>query len=264
MLQIKTDATSCCTHKQAVAGTSHCLLLGVNIDYVAFIREARGTCYPEPIHAALIAEQAGADAITVHLRSDRRHIQERDVILLRQILQTRLNLELAVTPDAKGIAIHVKPHDCCLVPERSGESTTESGLDVKSQIPFLKKYCTDLIDAGIRVAVFVDPDVTQIEAAREIGANTIELNTGRYADAKTPSARAIALEKLHTAVNYATTLGLQVNAGHGLDYHNVQSIVGIAGLTELNIGHAIMARAMLIGLDQAVRDMKQLLALSWL
>ncbi|WP_296805581.1 pyridoxine 5'-phosphate synthase [Thiocapsa sp.] len=239
--------------------TSHTaagVLLGVNIDHVATIRRARGTRYPEPIQAALVAEQAGADSITLHLREDRRHIQERDVELLCGILQTRMNLEMAATANMGDIACRLKPADCCLVPERREELTTEGGLDVHGNRPHLQDFCARLADSGIRVSLFIDADPDQIEAAHDVGAPVIEIHTGHYADAQTAAARADELARIRRAVNLGISLGLQVNAGHGLDYHNVKAIAAIAGVRELNIGHAIIARAIFSGLDQAVRDMK--------
>lgn len=235
------------------------VLLGVNIDHVATIRRARGTRYPEPIQAALVAEQAGADSITLHLREDRRHIQERDVELLCGILQTRMNLEMAATAEMGDIACRLKPADCCLVPERREELTTEGGLEVHANRPNLRDFCARLGEAGIRVSLFIDADPEQIAAAHEIGAPVIEIHTGHYADAVTPAERADALARIRRGVEQGLALGLQVNAGHGLDYHNVKAIAAIPGVCELNIGHAIVARAIFSGLDQAVRDMKSVI-----
>jgi len=235
------------------------VLLGVNIDHVATIRQARGTRYPEPIQAALVAEQAGADLITLHLREDRRHIQARDVELLHGILTTRMNLEMAATPEMGDIAARIRPADCCLVPERRAELTTEGGLDVKSQRSHLTEFCAGLADAGVRVSLFIDPDPEQLEAAREVGAPVVEIHTGRYADAESPGERAAELERIRRGVQLGLDLGLQVNAGHGLDYHNVGAIAAIAGVRELNIGHSIVARALFCGLDRAVRDMKRVI-----
>lgn len=235
------------------------ILLGVNIDHIAAVRQARGTRYPEPIQAALIAEQAGADAITVHLREDRRHIQERDVELLNQVLQTRMNLEMAATEEMRTIALRLLPQDCCLVPEKRLELTTEGGLNVIAQQEYLKDFCANLIQAGIRVSLFVDAIPEQLNAALKIGVPVIELNTGTYAEAKTPTQCKNALQQIQVAVKHGLQLGLQVNAGHGLDYHNVAAIAAIPGITELNIGHAIVARALFTGLDQAVREMKRLM-----
>jgi pyridoxine 5-phosphate synthase len=235
------------------------ILLGVNIDHVATVRQARGTRYPEPIQAALVAEQAGADAITLHLREDRRHIQDRDVEMLRDILQTRMNLEMAVTPEMADIACRIRPADCCLVPERREELTTEGGLDVASRQDAMRAFCARLAEAGIRVSLFIDADPVQIEAARAVGAPVIEIHTGHYADAHDPVERATQLERIRSAVELGLSLGLQVNAGHGLDYHNVKAIAAIPGVRELNIGHSIIARALFSGLDRAVRDMKDVM-----
>ncbi|QIK39076.1 pyridoxine 5'-phosphate synthase [Caldichromatium japonicum] len=241
------------------------ILLGVNIDHIATLRQARGTRYPEPIQAALIAEQAGADAITLHLREDRRHIQDRDVEFLRDILQTRMNLEMAVTPEMAAIACRIRPADCCLVPERRQELTTEGGLEVAGRTEELREFCAQLTDAGIRVSLFIDADPVQVEAAAAVGTPAIEIHTGHYADACTPVERAAQLERIRAAVKLGLALGLQVNAGHGLNYHNVQAIAAIPGVRELNIGHAIIARALFTGLEQAVREMKSLMlqAASW-
>ncbi|MGQ9659830.1 MAG: pyridoxine 5'-phosphate synthase [Thermochromatium sp.] len=235
------------------------ILLGVNIDHVAAVRQARKTRYPEPIQAALVAEQAGADAITLHLREDRRHIQDRDVELLRDSLQTRMNLEMAVTPEMGDIACRIRPSDCCLVPERREELTTEGGLDVASRQDEMRTFCARLAEAGIRVSLFIEPDPIQIEAAHAIGAPVIEIHTGHYAEARDPVERLAQLERIRAAVDLGLSLGLQVNAGHGLDYHNVQAIAAIPGVRELNIGHAIVARAIFTGLDRAVRDMKAIM-----
>jgi pyridoxine 5-phosphate synthase len=234
------------------------ILLGVNIDHVATLRQARGTRYPEPAQAALVAEQAGADAITLHLREDRRHIQDRDVEILSELLQTRMNLEMAATGEMAAIAKRFSPHDCCLVPEKREELTTEGGLDVAGNIAYMDDYCGELRDAGIRVSLFIDADARQLDAAREVGAPVVEIHTGQYAEAVSDREKRAELERIITAVEYGNSLGLQVNAGHGLDYHNVKAIVAIAGITELNIGHAIICRALFFGLDQAVREMKAL------
>jgi pyridoxine 5-phosphate synthase len=236
------------------------VLLGVNIDHVATIRQARGTRYPDPIQAALVAEQAGADLITLHLREDRRHIQPRDVEMLRDILTTRMNLEMAATPEMGAIAAELRPADCCLVPERRAELTTEGGLDVAGQPRPLAEFCARLAQAGVRVSLFIDPDPAQLEAAQAVGAPVVEIHTGRYADARTPGERALELERIRRGVAHGLALGLQVNAGHGLDYHNVKAIAAIPGVRELNIGHSIVARAIFSGLDRAVRDMKQAIA----
>lgn len=240
---------------QALSST---IALGVNIDHVATLRQARGTRYPDPIHAALQAEMAGADLITLHLREDRRHIQERDVELLRAQLQTRMNLEMAVTDEMVAIARRYRPHDCCLVPERREELTTEGGLDVAAQLPRIREVCAQLAEAGIRVSLFVDPEPHQLDAAKAAGAPVVELHTGRYAEAAGEAAEA-ELARLLTAAAHAHSLGLVVNAGHGLHYHNVQPVAAIPELAELNIGHAIIARAVFSGLADAVREMKRLM-----
>lgn len=236
------------------------ICLGVNIDHIATIRQARGTRFPEVIHAALLAEQSGADGITAHLREDRRHIQDRDIQLLAGMLQTRLNLEMAVTDEMVDIACRVRPAACCLVPEKREELTTEGGLDVTGNFPKVQSACRALGAAGIEVSLFVDAEIRQIEAALEAGAPVIELHTGHYADAATPEARNRELERLNQAAGVAAGRGLVVNAGHGLHYHNVAAICRIPELHELNIGHAIIARALFCGLGQAVRDMKTILA----
>jgi pyridoxine 5-phosphate synthase len=234
------------------------ILLGVNIDHVATLRQARGTRYPEPIQAALAAEQAGADAITLHLREDRRHIQDRDVELLAGILQTRMNLEMAATPEMLGIARRIAPPDCCLVPERREELTTEGGLDVAGQREHLTDYCAALAEARVRVSLFIDADPRQLEAAAASGAPVVEIHTGHYADAR-GAAQVAELERIRAAVALGRELGLQVNAGHGLDYHNVQAITALDGVRELNIGHAIICRALFTGLEEAVATMKRLM-----
>jgi pyridoxine 5-phosphate synthase len=235
------------------------VLLGVNIDHVATLRQARGTSYPDVIEAAAVAERAGADAITVHLREDRRHIQERDVEQLAEVLQTRMNLEMAATEEMLEIASRVGPQDCCLVPEKRQELTTEGGLDISSNLSYLKDYCAALKDAGSRVSLFIDADLVQLDAARETGAPVIEIHTGHYADAVTADTRAEELDKIRRAVEYGQELGLQVNAGHGLDYYNVKEIAAIAGIRELNIGHSIVSRAIFSGLHEAVAEMKRLI-----
>jgi pyridoxine 5-phosphate synthase len=233
--------------------------LGVNIDHVATLRQTRGTRYPDPVHAAIAAEQAGADAVTLHLREDRRHIQERDVEMLREILQTRMNLEMAVTDDMLAFAQRVLPQDCCLVPEHREELTTEGGLDVAGQLKRVRDACVRLADAGIRVSLFVDPDPRQIEAASQTGAPVIEIHTGHYAEAGDPVIWRAELARIEQAVALGREARLQVNAGHGLNYHNVQSIAAIPGVSELNIGHAIVARALFTGFAEAVREMKRLM-----
>lgn len=234
-------------------------LLGVNIDHVATLRQARGTRYPDPIQAALISEQAGADAITLHLREDRRHIQDRDVELLKGILQTRMNLEMAATEEMLGIAKRICPTDCCLVPEKREELTTEGGLDVAANQSHMEQYCGQLAEAGVRVSLFIDADPLQLEAAAAIAVPVVEIHTGHFADAGTPSARVKELSRISEAVKHGLSLGLQVNAGHGLDYHNVVQVSRIEGIQELNIGHAIISRAIFSGLDEAVREMKRLI-----
>lgn len=239
------------------------ILLGVNIDHVATLRQSRGTRYPEPIQAALVAEHAGADAITLHLREDRRHIQDRDVEILSDVLQTRMNLEMAATSEMAAIASRFRPHDCCLVPEKREELTTEGGLDVAGNLDYMKDYCGELADAGIRVSLFIDADLKQLDAAREAGAPVVEIHTGHYADAHKDRNRRIELERIVKAVEHGRALDLQINAGHGLDYHNVKEIVRIDGITELNIGHAIICRAVFSGLAGAVREMKELLKMKF-
>ena len=232
--------------------------LGVNIDHVATLRQSRGTRYPDPVQAAFIAEQAGADSITVHLREDRRHIQERDVQMLRDTLTTRLNLEMAVTDEMLAIAERLGPDDCCLVPERREELTTEGGLDVAGQAARMGEACDRLYRAGVRVSLFIDPDGDQVEAAARAGAPVIEIHTGRFAGARAAE-RSAELERIMRAVERGLELGLQVNAGHGLNYQNVAAIAAIPSVRELNIGHAIVARAVFTGLDEAVREMKRLM-----
>ena len=232
--------------------------LGINIDHVATVRQARRAPYPDPVHAALLAEQAGADNITLHLREDRRHIQDRDVHSLRPLLLTRMNLEMGLTKEMLGIAKQVRPHDCCLVPEKREEITTEGGLEVAGDLSRVGDGVGELAAAGIRVALFIAPDLAQVEAAKRAGAPVIELHTGSYADA-TGSAQARELERLATAARRAASLGLEVHAGHGLTYHNVQPVAAIPEIVELNIGHCIIARAIFTGLESAVRDMKALM-----
>ena len=232
------------------------IALGVNIDHVATLRQARRARYPDPLYAALLAEEAGADSITLHLREDRRHIQERDVTMMREALQTRMNLEMAVTEEMIRIAQKVLPQDCCLVPESRQEVTTEGGLNVEGQGARVGDAVKELGAAGIRVSLFIDPDLAQIEAAQRAGAPVIELHTGAYADS-TGGARAREFERLLGAAKFAARLGLVVNAGHGLNYHNVEPIAAIPEIVELNIGHAIVARAVFDGLAKAVRDMKE-------
>lgn len=235
------------------------ILLGVNIDHIATLRNARGTRYPDPVHAADIAERAGADGITVHLREDRRHIKDRDVTLLAQTINTRLNLEMAVTDEMIAIALATQPAFCCLVPEKRQELTTEGGLDVAGNIDVIKQACDTLGRAGIQVSLFIDSDEAQIDAAIECGAPYIEIHTGQYADAKTEGEAAKELERLTQGIKYASKRGLKVNAGHGLHYHNVKAIAAIPEIIELNIGHAIIARAAFDGLAKAVSDMRLLM-----
>lgn len=234
------------------------IFLGVNVDHVATLRQARGTRYPDPVAAALVAEEAGADGITIHLREDRRHIQDRDLEVLMQTAQTRVNLEMAVTEEMLTIAEQALPPHVCLVPEKREELTTEGGLDVKSRFVAVNNACERLSACGIEVSLFIDPDSEQIKAAADAGAPVIELHTGEYADA-TGIAQQHQLERIEKAVATAQALGLIVNAGHGLHYHNVQPIAALKGINELNIGHSIMARAMMVGMKDAVREMKQLM-----
>lgn len=233
--------------------------LGINIDHVATLRQARGTAYPSVIEAALRAEQAGADSITLHLREDRRHIQDADVYDLRGLLKTHMNLEMALTDEMIGIALEVKPQDVCLVPERREERTTEGGLDVMGNFDKVKNSCQRLGQAGIRVSLFIAPDIDQIDAAKATGAPVIELHTGTFADAKSEAVQLHELGRIKQGTVHAMSLGLVVNAGHGLHYHNVKKIAEIAGIEELNIGHAIVAHALFVGWDNAVREMKALM-----
>src|SRR5258708_31681811 len=233
------------------------LALGINIDHVATLRQARRGRYPDPIHAALAAEMAGADSVTLHLREDRRHIQDNDVRVVKGLLKTRMNLEMAVTDEMLGIAADVRPADCCLVPEKREEITTEGGLDAASQIPHLTQAVSRLAGHGVRVALFIDPDPRQIEAAAQIGAAVVELHTGAFADSS-GSHQATELERLHSGARMAAGLGIEVHAGHGLNYHNVQPVAAIRDIVELNIGHAIISRALFDRLGAAGRGMKQL------
>lgn len=235
------------------------ILLGVNIDHVATLRQSRGTRYPDPVQAAIEAEQAGADSVTLHLREDRRHIRERDVELLSGVLQTRMNLEMAVTDEMIGIAERVRPQNCCLVPERRAELTTEGGLDVAAQEKRIAGACERLAAAGCIVSLFIDADPRQVRAAARSGAPAVEIHTGRFADAAAPQQAEAELARIEDAVGLGVETGLQVNAGHGLNYHNVEPIAAIAGIRELNIGHAIVARAVFTGLGEAVREMKRLM-----
>lgn len=235
------------------------LLLGVNIDHVATVRNARGTQYPDPLHAAFLAEQAGADGITVHLREDRRHITDRDVKLLRQTLQTRMNLEMAITDEMVNFACQIKPQFCCLVPERRKEITTEGGLDVVGQQALVATAVKRLTEAGIMVSLFINAKEQQIDAAVEIGAPFIEIHTGAYADVKSELKQHEEFKRIKQAISYATAKKLKVNAGHGLTYHNVQRIAQLPDIYELNIGHAIIGRALFSGMATAVSDMKKIL-----
>ncbi|EEX38412.1 pyridoxine 5'-phosphate synthase [Vibrio metschnikovii] len=235
------------------------ILLGVNIDHVATLRNARGTRYPDPVHAAEIAERAGADGITIHLREDRRHIQDRDVRILRETLQTRMNLEMAVTDEMLEIALNTQPEFVCLVPEKREELTTEGGLDVLGQLEKVKAATEKLTTAGIKVSLFIDADREQIDAAKACGAPFIELHTGHYAEASNETEQQNELKKIAAAAAYASDLGITVNAGHGLTYHNVAAIAAIPEIYELNIGHAIVGRAVFDGLSKAVADMKAIM-----
>lgn len=235
------------------------IFLGVNIDHVATLRNARGTSYPDPVLAAALAEQAGADGITVHLREDRRHITDRDVEILRQTLQTRMNLEMAVTDEMLDIACRVKPHFVCLVPEKRTEVTTEGGLDVAGQPEKVAAAIARLAAVGTQVSLFIDADRRQIDAAVAAGAPYIEIHTGRYADATTTAEQLEELARIQDAARYAHGLGLRVNAGHGLHYHNVKPIAAIPEMEELNIGHSIIGRAVFEGLPAAVAEMKRLM-----
>jgi pyridoxine 5-phosphate synthase len=234
------------------------IALGVNIDHVATLRQVRRARYPDPVHAALAAETAGADNITLHLREDRRHIQDRDVRALRGLLQTRMNLEMAVTDEMLSIATEIRPPDSCLVPERRTELTTEGGLDVLAQAARLGAAVAQLRGAGVRVALFIDPDARQIEAAARVGAAVVELHTGAYAEAAGGS-QATELERLRSGARLAASLGLEVHAGHGLNYRNVQPVAALPEIVELNIGHALIAHALFVGLPAAVREMKALM-----
>ncbi len=234
-------------------------LLGVNIDHVATVRQARRTNEPDPVHAAVLAEMGGADSITVHLREDRRHIQDRDVRLLREMVRVRLNLEMAVSDDILLVAIAIRPDMATLVPEKREEITTEGGLDVRSMRGRVQECVARLHEVGIRVSLFIDPDVTQVELAAQAGAEAVELHTGTYADARTPAEMDEQLDLLTEAGQFAIAQGLQLNMGHGLTYRNVRRVAEINGLHELNIGHSIVSQAMLVGFERAVREMKQLI-----
>lgn len=234
------------------------IALGVNIDHVATLRQARGTRYPDPVYAALMAEQAGADSITLHLREDRRHIQDQDLHAIRAVIQTRMNLEMAVTDEMLAIAERVRPEDCCLVPEKRAELTTEGGLDVVAQLGRVRDACSQLASQNVRASLFIDPDLRQLDAAARTGAHVVELHTGAYAEAS-GSERAEQLHRLQQAARHAAGLGLTVHAGHGLHYHNVQPVASLTEIMELNIGHAIIARAVFHGLAAAVSEMKHLM-----
>lgn len=234
------------------------IYLGVNIDHVATLRQARGTEYPRPAEAAVMAERAGADSITVHLREDRRHIQDADLTAIVEVMRTHMNLELAVTDEMLGIAADLKPSDCCLVPERREELTTEGGLDAAGHLSRVRDACTQLGESGIRVSLFIDPDKAQLDAAVAAGAPVVELHTGAYADAEGED-QAVELQRIITAAEYGDELGLIINAGHGLHYRNVQDIAVIPQVVELNIGHAIISRAVFDGLLLAVGEMKRLM-----
>ena len=237
---------------------SKALELGINIDHIATLRNARGTIYPDPLKAARLAEEAGADLITLHLREDRRHIKDADLLALRPLIKTRMNLECAVTPEMLNIACQVKPHDVCLVPEKREEVTTEGGLDVIGHFASVKAATTQLKNAGIRVSLFIDPEEKQIQAAKDVGATVVELHTGRYADLD-GDAQSQELERIRKAAQFGVNLGLRVNAGHGLHEGNVSLIAAIAELSELNIGHAIVAEALFKGWQKAIMDMKSLI-----
>ena len=232
--------------------------LGVNIDHVATVRQARGTDYPDPVEAALLAERAGADSITLHLREDRRHIQDDDLERLRAVMQTHMNLEMAVTDEMLAIAVGIQPQDCCLVPEKREELTTEGGLDAAGQLDKVARACGKLAGNGIRVSLFIDPDPRQLDAAVTVGAPVVELHTGAYADAASGEQDA-ELRRIVEAAAYGQRIGLTVHAGHGLHYENVKPVAEIPEIVELNIGHAIIARAIFDGFTSAVRDMKRLM-----
>ena len=233
------------------------MLLGVNIDHVATLRNARGTTYPSPLEAALLAETHGADLITLHLREDRRHIKDADVAIINQALKTRMNLEMALTDEMLEHALKIKPADVCLVPEKREEVTTEGGLDVLKYAKKITKFTRKLTDAGIRVSLFIDADEAQIQAARDVGAPVIELHTGAYADAATAAEQAQQLARIEDGAHFGSEMGLVVNAGHGLTIHNVTPIAQILAIRELNIGHALIAQALFMGLPEAIRQMKQ-------
>lgn len=234
------------------------IYLGINIDHIATLRQARGTNYPSPIDGALLCEQSGADSITLHLREDRRHIQDADVEILREKLTTKMNLEMATTDEMIAIASRIKPEDCCLVPEKREELTTEGGLEVASQIPRMTDVCTQLAESNIIVSLFIDAQKDQIDAAKECGAPVIELHTGHYADTQGAEQQQ-EFERIKSMATYAHSIGLQVNAGHGLTMENTTAIAKLPEIVELNIGHSIVARAVFVGLEQATREMKGLM-----
>lgn len=233
------------------------MLLGVNIDHVATLRNARGTRYPSPLEAALVAETHGADLITLHLREDRRHIKDADVFAIKQAIRTRMNLEMALTTEMLDNALQVQPEDVCIVPEKRQEVTTEGGLDVLAQQQTVAEFTQRLNAAGIRVSLFIDAEEQQIKAARDVGAQAIELHTGAYADATSHAVRQNELLRLEEAAYFASELGLVVNAGHGLTIHNVAPVARILPIRELNIGHALIAQAVFLGLPEAIRQMKE-------
>ncbi len=239
--------------------TTNRVLLGVNVDHIATLRQARGTRYPDPVYGALQAEEAGADGITLHLREDRRHIQDRDVYVLKDMLNTRMNLEMAVTEEMIAIAEDVKPAAVCLVPEKREELTTEGGLDVIGNEANIQSACERLAAVGSEVSLFIDPNEKQIEAAKRCGAPVIEIHTGHYAEVIDPEEQKQELIRITKATEFALGLGLIVNAGHGLHYHNTEAIAAIKGINELNIGHAIMAHSMFVGLKTAVKEMRDLI-----
>lgn len=232
--------------------------LGVNVDHVATVRQARGTTEPDPVTAAALAELAGADSITVHLREDRRHIQDRDVEVLRRTLQTRLNLEMAATEEMVAIALRIRPDSVCLVPERREELTTEGGLDVVRHEAALRPAVEALRRGGIAVSLFIDPDLSQAQASRRVGADMIEIHTGTYCEARDPEEQKVELAKIEACIREGHLLGLVVNAGHGLNYRNVQAVVALGGIEEFNIGHSIVSRAVLVGMERAIREMAEL------
>lgn len=236
--------------------------LGVNIDHVATLRQVRGTRYPDPVRAALLAEACGADAITLHLREDRRHIQDQDVEVLRGCLATRMNLEAAITEEMLAFACRIRPQDVCLVPERRAELTTEGGLEVRGHLAEVSAACARLREAGCRVSLFIDPELAQLEAAVAAGAPVVELHTGRYADARNDEEARHELQRIATAAAHGVRLGLKVNAGHGLHFGNVAAIAAIHEITELNIGHALVAEAVFMGWENAIRHMKHLMNLA--